>query len=202
MNRNQVFVIAAVALGLTGQALAQTATPVRIRGTIDKIDGDAVSVTTRDRQAVTFKLLPDTRVSSGVKVPLAGIKADDFVGVGWTRGPDGRPRAIEVLVFPAALRGTGEGERAWDLEPQSTMTNATVATAAGAPEGHVLKLTHKDGTTEINVPSSAPVWTLAAGDKSLVKAGLYVVLTGQKQADGSILAPSITIEKDGFKPPN
>ena len=77
-----------------------------------------------------------------------------------------------------------------------------VATAAGAPEGHVLKLTHKDGTTEINVPSSAPVWTLAAGDKSLVKTGLYVVLTGQKQADGSILAPSITIEKDGFKPPN
>src|SRR5262245_31031917 len=101
MNRYQVFVIAALGLGITGQALAQTATPMRIRGTIEKIDGDAVTVTTRnERQAVTFKLVPDVRVSYGVKVPLADIKANDFVGVGWTRGPDGRPRAIEVLVFP------------------------------------------------------------------------------------------------------
>jgi hypothetical protein len=82
------------------------------------------------------------------------------------------------------------------------MTNATVATAAATPEGSVLKLTHKDGATEIRVPSGAPVWTPIPGDRTLLKPGVYVVLTGQKQPDGIVHAPSIIAEKDGLKPPN
>jgi hypothetical protein len=203
MTRKGLILAAALSALLSSEVVAQApAASVRIRGTIESVDGNTLNVAARDGQKVTVRLLPDARVSYPTRLDLTDIKPNDFVGVGWVRGPDGSARAVEVLVFPAAQRGTGEGERVWDLLPDSTMTNATVATAAATPEGPVLKLTHKDGTTEVKVPPAAPVWTPASGDRTLLKPGAYVVLTGQKQPDGTVQTASVAVEKDGFKPPN
>ena len=111
-------------------AAAQNApegTPTRIRGTVEKLDGQTLKVKSREGQELTIALAPNFTVSAVVKKSLGDIKAGDFVGAASTKGTDGKLHALEVLIFPEAMRGTGEGERAWDLTPDSLMTNATVA---------------------------------------------------------------------------
>jgi hypothetical protein len=176
-------------------------TPTRIRGTVEKLDGQALAVKSRDGQQLTIALAPNFAVSAVVKKSLADIKAGDYVGAAWTKGTDGKLHAIEVLIFPEALRGTGEGERPWDLTPDSQMTNATVAGVASATQGHVLKVTYKGGESEIIVAPDKPVVTFAPGDASLLKPGAAIFTTALKKPDGSLSASRVTAEKDGVKPP-
>ena len=176
-------------------------TPTRIRGTVEKLDGQTLTVKSRDGQQLTIALAPNFTVSSVVKKSLADIKAGDYVGAAWTKGTDGKLHAIEVLIFPEALRGAGEGERPWDLTPDSLMTNATVAGIASATQGHVLKVTYKGGESEIIVAPDKPVVTFAPGDASLLKPGAAIFTTALKKADGSLSASRVTAEKDGVKPP-
>jgi len=109
--------------------------------------------------------------------------------------------ALEVLIFPEAMRGTGEGHFPWDLQPESLMTNAAVAGVAAAPTGRTLKLAHKGQETEIVVGPEAPIVTFQPADASLLKPGAAVFLTAQKQPDGTLTAARVTAEKDGVKPP-
>jgi len=176
-------------------------TPTRIRGTVEKLDGQTLMVKSRDGQQLTIVLAPNFTVSAVVKKSLADIKAGDYVGAAWTKGTDGKLHAIEVLIFPEALRGAGEGERPWDLTPDSLMTNATVAGIASATQGHVLKVTYKGGESEIVVAPDKPVVTFAPGDASLLKPGAAIFTTALKKADGSLSASRVTAEKDGVKPP-
>jgi len=176
-------------------------TPTRIRGTVEKLDGQTLTVKSRDGQQLTIALAPNFTVSAVVKKSLADIKAGDYVGAAWTKGTDGKLHAIEVLIFPEALRGAGEGERPWDLTPDSLMTNATVAGIASATQGHVLKVTYKGGESEIIVAPDKPVVTFAPGDASLLKPGAAIFTTALKKADGSLSASRVTAEKDGVKPP-
>jgi len=176
-------------------------TPTRIRGTVEKLDGQILAVKSRDGQQLTIALAPNFTVSAVVKKSLADIKAGDYVGAAWTKGTDGKLHAIEVLIFPEALRGAGEGERPWDLTPDSLMTNATVAGIASATQGHVLKVTYKGGESEIIVAPDKPVVTFAPGDASLLKPGAAIFTTALKKADGSLSASRVTAEKDGVKPP-
>jgi hypothetical protein len=115
--------------------------------------------------------------------------------------PDGRLKAQEVLIFPETMRGVGEGHRAWDLTPDSTMTNATVEAAVSDVAGRVLTLTYKDGQQELVVPPGTPVVTLAPGDASLLKPGNYVFLGATQQPGGGLTASRITVGKDGLVPP-
>ena len=110
-------------------------------------------------------------------------------------------KAQEVLIFPEAMRGVGEGHRAWDLTPDSTMTNATVEATVSDVAGRVLTLTYKDGRQELLVPPGTPVVTLAPGDASLLKPGNHVFLSATRQPDGSLTASRITVGKDGLVPP-
>jgi hypothetical protein len=176
-------------------------TPTRIRGTVEKLDGQTLTVKSREGQQLTIALAPNFTVAAVVKKSLGDIKAGDFVGAASTKGTDGKLHALEVLIFPEALRGTGEGERAWDLTPDSLMTNATVAGIASAAQGQALKVTYKGGESEIIVAPSTPVVTFAPGDASLLKPGAAVFIGAIKKPDGSLTAARVNAEKDGVKPP-
>jgi hypothetical protein len=150
---------------------------------------------------LAIALAPNFTVAAVVKKSLGDIKTGDFVGAASTKGTDGKLHALEVLIFPEALRGTGEGERAWDLTPDSLMTNATVAGIASAAQGQALKVTYKGGESEIIVAPSTPVVTFAPGDASLLKPGAAVFIGAIKKPDGSLSATRVNAEKDGVKPP-
>ena len=185
-------------------AIAQNApegTPTRVRGTVEKLDGQNLTVKSREGADLTIVLAPNFTVAAVVKKSLADIKTGDFVGAASTKGTDGKLHALEVLIFPEALRGTAEGERAWDLTPDSLMTNATVAGIASAAQGQALKVTYKGGESEIIVAPNTPVVTFAPGDASLLKPGAAVFIGAIKKPDGSLTAARVNAEKDGVKPP-
>jgi len=170
-------------------------TPMRIRGTVEKLDGQNLTVKSREGPELTIALAPNFTVSAVVKKSLTDIKAGDFVGAASMKGTDGKLHALEVLIFPEAMRGTGEGERPWDLTPGSLMTNATVSGITGAPQGQTLKVTYKGGAP------STPIVTFAPGDASLLKPGAAIITAASKKPDGSLTASRVTAEKDGVKPP-
>lgn len=176
-------------------------TPAHIRGTVQSFDGQILVVTSREGQAVTILLAKDVKVSGVAKVDLAAIKPGDFIGTAAVPGTDGRLHAQEVLVFPEALRGAGEGHRGWDLTPDSTMTNATVAEVAGAAKGRRLRLDYKGGSQELEVAPDAPVVTLAPGDLGLIKPGAVVFVMATKKPDGTFQADRLVATKDGVNPP-
>jgi hypothetical protein len=176
-------------------------TPMRIRGTVEKLDGQNLTVKSREGPELTIALAPNFTVSAVVKKSLTDIKAGDFVGAASMKGTDGKLHALEVLIFPEAMRGTGEGERPWDLTPGSLMTNATVSGITGAPQGQTLKVTYKGGESEIVVAPNTPIVTFAPGDASLLKPGAAIITAASKKPDGSLTASRVTAEKDGVKPP-
>jgi len=189
---------------LVAPSLAQTpptAAPTRVRGTVEKLDGQTLAIKTREGPVTTIALAPNFTVNGVVKKELSGIKEGDYLGVASLKGTDGKLHALEVLIFPEAMRGTGEGHFPWDLQPESLMTNAAVAGVAAAPTGRTLKLAHKGQETEIVVGPEAPIVTFQPADASLLKPGAAVFLTAQKQPDGTLTAARVTAEKDGVKPP-
>jgi hypothetical protein len=194
-------VAAAVAFIVAATAMAQSP-PTRLRGSIAANDGKTVTIATREGTQVPVKLADNYAVMLVSPVTMADIKENSFVGVASLKGPDGTPNAIEVLVFPEAARGTGEGHYPWDLQPESMMTNATVATVAKAPHGgDTLTLKYKDGTQTINVKPGTPIVTFAPGDKADVKVGAKVFVPATKGADGSFTAARLLVGKDGLTPP-
>ncbi len=187
----------------------QLATPVaavhptvRLRGTIQSVSTSAHTVTVRERSGEVIELvLPAGVVVSEVyPIELAEIKAGSFIGVGAMPQADGTQRAIAVTVFPESARGTGEGHRAFDLQPQSTMTNATVADLASAPEGRRLRLRYKEGEKLVLVPPGAPIVTFRAADQSLLVPGASVSLTAQ-EVNGKPTAVRISAGRNGFALP-
>jgi hypothetical protein len=180
---------------------APESTPTRIRGTVEKLDGQTLTVKSREGAELTIALAPNFTVSAVVKKSLADIKTGDYVGAASLKGTDGKLNALEVLIFPEAMRGTGEGERPWDLVPDSVMTNATVAGVTSAPQGGILKVTYKGGESEIVVDPDTPVFGYGAGDASLLKPGVAIFTVAQRKPDGSLSATGVTAEKDGVKPP-
>src|ERR1044071_630413 len=178
-------------------ALAQAppvGTPTRIRGVVEKLDGQALQVKSREGALLTIALAPNYTCSGIAKRSLADIKTGDYVGAASLKSADGKLIALEVLIFPEAMKGTGEGHRAWDPEAQRLMTNATVAGIASAADGQALTLKHKDGETEVIVPAGVPVVTFVPADPSLLKPGAAVFIGAQKQPDGSLTAARVTAE--------
>lgn len=180
--------------------LAQTAPPTRIRGTITAIDDKTVTIATREGSSVNVKLADNWAVMLVSSVPASEIKQGSFVGIAST-GSDADRTALEVLVFPEAARGTGEGHYPWDLKPQSMMTNATVATVSSASDGQTLKLDYKGGAQTIKIKPGTPIVTFAPGDKANAKVGAKVFTGAAKAADGSLTATRLLVGKDGMTPP-
>jgi hypothetical protein len=185
-------------------AVAQNApegTPTRIRGTVDKLDGQNLRVKSREGPEMTIVLAPNFTVAYLVKKSLADVKSGDFVATTSTKGSDGKNHSVELRIFSEAMRGLGEGQYAWDLMPDSLMTNATVTGIAGAPQGQTLKVSYKGGESEVVVGPDTPVFGYGTGDASLLKPGAAVFIVALKKPDGSLAASRVTAEKDGVKPP-
>jgi hypothetical protein len=193
--------IAALALPAFAQA-PPAGPPTRIRGTIEKLEGQTLTVKSRDGQSLMVVLAPNFTVSGVVAKSLADIKPGDFVASTSLKGPDGRLKAIEVHIIPDNLRGVvAEAQMPWDLVPDSIMTNATLAQITSAPEGHVMKVTFKGNEAEVIVPAGIPIVGYVPADASLLKPGAAVFISAQKQADGALTAARVAAEKDGVKPP-
>ena len=189
-------------LVLAGAAFAQAPAPSqRVRGTVEKLDGDVATVKTTEGQSVTLKLAPNYAVTAVVKATLADIKPNSFIGAGAKPQADGTLKAIQVMIFPEAQRGTGEGHRDWSAMPQTTMTNATVAESVSAVSGPVLTLKYKDGEKKLIIGSDANIITTVPADKADLKVGAELVTTATKGPDGSLTTARVTVGKNGVAPP-
>jgi len=193
-----VAIVAASALSATAQ---QSPTPSRVRGTIEGVDGDVVAVKSRSGEDVKLHMTGDIRIVGITRISLADIKVGSFIGTTTVPGADGTPSAVEVHVFPEAMRGTGEGSRPYDLRPNSTMTNATVAESVVGNDGHTLLVKYKDGEKKVVVPSETPVVTYVPADKSDLKVGAKVIVFMKTLPDGSVETNRISVGRDGLTPP-
>ena len=192
--------IAFIAMPAVAQAPAEGARQ-RVVGTVDKLDGNNLMVKANDGQPVTV-MLDDNAVVFGVeKRTLADIKPGDYLASGGVKGTDGKIHAVEVRIFPETLRGTGEGQRAWDAKPDGVMTNATVGTVSQSPEGGVIHVKYKEGESEFTVGPEVQIVAYVAGDRSLLKPGAALFTVAQKKPDGTLTTGRVTAEKNGVKPP-
>jgi hypothetical protein len=175
---------------------------VRVRGTIDRMEGPAYIVKARDGSELKVSLANNGGVTAVVKASLSDIKKGSFVGIASMPQVDGGQRALEVLIFPEAMRGVGEGHYSWDLRPQSMMTNGNVEQTVTDVNGQTLTLKYKEGEKKITVPPDAPIVAFAPGDKGDLKPGVKIfIVAAKKQADGSLETPRIAYGKDGITPP-
>jgi len=195
------FTAVIVALIATVSTAAAQSPPTRLRGSIAAIDGKTATIATREGSNVTVNLADNWMVMLVSPVSISDIKENSFVGIASLKGPDGTLNALEVLVFPEAARGSNEGHYPWDLQPESMMTNATVATVAQASDGQTLTLKYKDGTQTIKVKPGTPIVTFAPGDRADAKVGAKVFLGATKAADGNLTAARVLVGKDGLTPP-
>src|SRR3954467_3251586 len=191
----------AVALLLAGGFAAAAEPTMRVRGVIEQADGPVLTIATREGPSVQLTLAPDATITALIPADLAAAGKGSFIGTSAVPQPDGRLKAQEVHILPEAMRGAGEGHRAWDLTPDSTMTNATVEAAVSDVAGRVLTLAYKDGQQELVVPPDTPIVTFAPGDASLLKPGNHVFLSATAGPGGGLTAPRITVGKDGLVPP-
>ena len=179
---------------------ASTEPVVRLRGTIAAVSGTRLQVNERSGEQLDLALPADVVINEVYAIALSDIQAGSFIGVGAMPQADGVQRAIAVTVFPESMRGTGEGHRPFDFLPQSTMTNATVADLASAPEGRKLQLRYKDGEKTILVPPGTPIVTFKPADRSLLVPGASVSLSAQRIQDQPT-ALRINVGRNGFVVP-
>jgi hypothetical protein len=184
-------------------AHAQTSAPAptqRLRGTVESFDNTTLVIKERSGEVLRLALADTFGVNEVVPTELSGIAAGSYIGTAAMPQPDGTLQALEVLVFPEQARGTGEGHYPWDLQPGSTMTNATVADVVGQAKGRTLRLRYKDGEKTVLVPEGVPVVTVKPGDRALLVPGAKVLVTAQLR-DGKPVALRVIAGRNGFAPP-
>jgi hypothetical protein len=182
-------------------AFAQQTSPSRVRGTIESVDGETLMVKSRSGEDVKLTMTGDIRVVGIIKIALSDIKVGSFIGTTTVPGPDGANDAVEVHVFPENMRGTGEGSRPYDLKPNSSMTNATVAESVVGNDGHTLLIKYKDGEKKVVVGPDTPVVTYVPADKPDLKPGAKVIAFMKKLPDGSFETNRVSVGRDGLTPP-
>jgi hypothetical protein len=175
---------------------------VRIRGTIERVEGPIFVVKNRDGAEVKLTVTDNPLFVAIVKSTTADIKPGMFVGSTGMTQPDGSQKAIEVHIFPESMRGTGEGHYDWDLKPQSKMTNANVEQTVAGVDGQMLSVKYKGGEKKILVTPDTAIVTYVTGDRSDLKPGTKIfIAAAKKQSDGTLQTPRITYGKDGLTPP-
>jgi hypothetical protein len=181
--------------------VAQPAPTMRVRGTIEKVDGNALTLKTGDGEH-KLTLTGNATIVAVVKSSMAEIKENTFLGSAAMPQPDGTQKALEVHIFPEAMRGTGEGHRPYAPVPNSTMTNGTAAgaTVTGV-DGTAIKLKYKDGEKTIVVPANVPIVRYEIGTAGDLKPGAaFTVLAATKKPDGTLEAARINVGRDGVVP--
>jgi hypothetical protein len=194
------WMVALLSLSLLGSAWAQTPETVRIRGQITAVNDQAITVKTRSGEVVELALGPQAVVMEVYPIQLSDIKPGHFIGTAAMPQSDGTQKAIAVTVFPESARGMGEGHRPYDLQPSSTMTNATVADVVGLSNGRTLQLKYKDGQKTLVVPADAPVVSFKPAERDLLVVGASVSIFAQL-VSGQATATRINAGRNGFALP-
>src|SRR3954447_1141348 len=195
----RAFVVVGLTTGLALPALAQET--VRIRGTIERVEGPVYVVKNRDGAEVKLTVTDNPLFVAIAPATMADVKTGMFVGSAGMMQADGTQKAIEVHIFPESMRGTGEGHYDWDLKPQSKMTNGNVEQTVAGVEGPTLTVKYKDGEKKLTVNSETVVVTYVMGSKDDLKPGTKIFVgAAKKQPDGSLQTPRITYGRDGAGP--
>jgi hypothetical protein len=199
MRRISAFV---AVLAIASTAWAQQPPTVRIRGTIEAVDGAMLSIKSRDGTDMKVRVTDNVAVFGVAKTELSEIRVGSYIGVTAMPEPDGTQKAVAVHIFPETQRGAAEGFRPWDQRPGSTMTNATVAETAKGIDGHNILVKYKDGEKKVVVPPDTPIVTFVAGDKAELKPGAKIIIFGAtKKEDGTLEAARVNVGRDGITPP-
>jgi hypothetical protein len=189
-----------LAAAASAQAPEEGGTPMRLRGTIQKLEADTLTVLTDSDGPVDARLAPDVGINGLERKTAADIAEGGFIGTTAAMDGNGRWRALEVHIFPEEMRGAGEGHYPWDF-PETTMTNATVTGAAAAGDGRRLTLTHAGGEVEVDIVPETEIVMLTFGDRSLLVPGAAVFVLGTLQTDGAFDAVAVVAETNGVEPP-
>src|SRR3954453_22444859 len=191
--------IAAVAV-LLASAAANAQTTVRVRGTIEQVDGQTLSIKSKEGPMLKVVLADNVVILGVVKRSLDDIRQGEFVGTAATSQGDGTWKALEVHIFPENMRGQGEGHRDWDA-PQSSMTNATVTEKITKLDGHMMTLGYKGGEQKILVTPQTPVVAYAPGDRNDLKPGHAIfIAAATRTEDGNLRAVRVSVQRDAPPP--
>ena len=187
---------------IAASCMAATAQTVRVRGTIEKADGNVLTLRSSEGAELKLTLTDNAMVVAVVKASMADIKEGTFLGSAAMPQPDGSQKALEVHIFPEQMRGAGEGHRPYAPVPESTMTNGTTA---GSPvarvDGSTIVVKYKDGEKKIVVPPNVPIVRYEIGGNSDLKTGArFTVLAATKKPDGTLEASRINVGRDGIVP--
>ena len=186
---------------------------IRLRATIERVQGPLLTVKSREGETMTVKLADDAKVAALVKASLADIKPGSYVGATALPAPGGTWKAVEAHIFPESMRGVGDGDRPWDLRPKSTMTNGdvghvdnshiaggTVGGAAASAAGETLTINYRGGNKKIEVTPATVIVTYAPGNRDELKPGAKIIITATRQPDGTFLAARVNVGR-GVAPP-
>ncbi|KQU79638.1 hypothetical protein ASD99_27645 [Mesorhizobium sp. Root695] len=188
-------------LSVAGIGGARAADTQRVRGTVVSFEPTLLTVKTRQGDTSAIKLNADWKISGVANASVKDIKQGDFLGIASVSKADGGSGALEVVIFPAALKGTGEGDRPWDLQPNSRMTNGTVADVTDV-SGRAVTLTYDNGQTKkISIPDNTPVVTFAPATPTDLKPGATVFVTAQRDSDGKLSSSRVVVGNNGVVPP-
>jgi hypothetical protein len=200
LRRVRVSLTVMAAVG--SMAWAQQPPAVRIRGTIEAVDGPLLAVKSREGTDMKVRVTDNVVVFGVANIAMSEIKPGSYIGVTAMPQPDGTQKALAVHIFPETQRGVAEGFRPWDLRPDSTMTNATVATTVAGVDGQDILVKYKDGEKKVVVPPGTPIVTFLPGDKSELKPGAKIIIFGAiKKDDGTLEANRVNVGRDGITPP-
>jgi hypothetical protein len=192
LGASALALLGAGALVAAQPSQAQQPQTVRVRATIDSVNGQTLAATSRDGAKMNIQLAANAPVNQVVKASLSDIKQGDYIAVTAMPQPDGSQKAVAILIFPEALRGVGEGHRPWDLQPNSTMTNATVASQVKSVDGTTLNVTYKGGEKKVVVPPTAEIVAYKKASAADLKPGQKIFIAAAKKLpDGNLEAPNV-----------
>jgi len=201
LPRALAVLLAATSLSVTA-ASAQAPAMVRIRGAIEAVDGPVLTVKSREGAEMKVRMADNLAVIGIAKSALSDVKPGSYIGVSAMPQADGSQKALAVHIFPEAQRGTGEGFRAWDLRPNSTMTNATVAETVAGTDGQNILVKYKDGEKKVVVGPDTPIVAFVTGNKDELKPGAKIIIFGAtKKDDGTLETNRVGVGLDGITPP-
>ena len=202
MHLKMTFAAVAALTGVAAVSSAQAAETVRVRGTIVSLEGSTLTVKTREGPTSALALKPGWKVTGVSKASVEDIKPGDFVGIASLPTAAGGDGAVEVLVFPPAMKGTGEGSYPWDLKPKSTMTNATVTNAVKDVDGRTLTLSYSGGQEKkIAIADGVPIVTFSPATEADLKPGATVFVPAQRGDDRALVTGFVVVGTNGVSPP-
>ncbi|MFL5098740.1 MAG: hypothetical protein ACJ8ES_25835 [Xanthobacteraceae bacterium] len=201
MRRTILAAAAALAVAAALSSASAQQQTMRVRGTIEKLDGNTLMVKSREGADLSVTLTDNVQVVGVEKAALSDITVGSYIGSAAMPQPDGSQKALEVHIFPETMRGTGEGHRPYAPVPQSTMTNGTVGNAVTAVEGHAVNIKYRDGEKKIVVPPDVPVVRYVIGTKADLKPGAhFTIISATKKPDGTLEAARVNVGRDGVVP--